>query len=189
MRWYRKKRKRRSDADKEEIVGETITRVMELLRAAGVPIPDGLCITQARHQSSCEEEVPITKDQNESPSPEPDTIDLLTGPTKCSLVDGAGCDMELALATVYPHQETIHTVLVQNGYAVVQPTYVWTNARHITLPIPVGDENTTLGDPLLQRIQWPRLRIVIPPGSRDPTSTATSAGLVSDGVTLSQPAT
>jgi hypothetical protein len=40
---YRKRKKRRSDADKEEIVGEAITRVMELLRVVGVPIPDGLC--------------------------------------------------------------------------------------------------------------------------------------------------
>jgi len=56
--------------------------------------------------------VDINEDQNEGPSPEPDTIDLLTEPTKCSLVDCGRCDMELALATVYPNQETCHTVLV-----------------------------------------------------------------------------
>ena len=44
---YRKKKRRRSDVDKEEIVGEAITRVMELLRVSGVHISDGLCIPQA----------------------------------------------------------------------------------------------------------------------------------------------
>ena len=104
-------------------------------------------------------------------------------------MDGSEFDMELALATVYPNQQTCHTVSAQNGYAVVQATYVWANARHIKLPSPVGDEITTLGVPLLQRKQWPKLRIVIPPRSRDPTSTTTLAGLVSDGVTLAQPET
>ena len=184
---YRKK-KRRSDADKEEIVGEAINRVMELLRVAGVPIPDGLCLTQSVHNRSsdniAEEDVPINKGQNDGP-PQPDTIDLLTEPTKCSLLDGSECDMELALGTVYPNQQTCHTVPVQNGYAVVQPTYVWPNARHIKLPIPVEDEITTLADSLLQHIQWPRWRILIPPRSRDPNSAAPSAGnTASDAATL-----
>ena len=68
-----------------------------------MPIRDGLCITQIRRQSSCEEDAAITKEQNVGPSPEPDRIDLLTEPTKCSLVDGSEFDMELALATVYPN--------------------------------------------------------------------------------------
>jgi len=105
VRWYRKKRKRRTDADKEEIVGETITRVMELLRAAGVPIPDGLCLTQTGNNGRGVEDLHIDEDQNDGPPPdEPDTIEQLTEPTKCSLVDCGGCDMELALATVYPNQ-------------------------------------------------------------------------------------
>ena len=178
---YRKKKKRRrSDADKEEIVGEANIRVMELLKVAGMQIPDGLCIPQAAHKSSYEKEANVNEEYNEGQllcaSPEPDTIDLLTGSTKCSLLDGSKYDVELALATVYPNQETCHTVLVEYGYAVVQPTYLWTNARHIKLPIPVGDEITTLGDSLLQWIQWPRLGIVIPPRSRAPTFVATSAG-------------
>ena len=116
---YRKKKKRRSDADKEEIVGEAINRVMELLRVAGVPIPDGLCLTQSVHNRSVDnttEDVPIENDgqndntaannpkgQNDGPT-QPNTIDLLTEPTKCSLLDGSECDMELALGTVYPNQ-------------------------------------------------------------------------------------
>ena len=185
---YRKKKnKRRSDADKEEIVGEAINRVMELLRVAGVPISDGLCLTQSvQNRSSdntAEEDVPINKGQNDGP-PQPDTIDLLTEPTKCSLLDGSECDMELALGTVYPNQQTCHVVPVQNGYAVVQPNYVWPNARHIKLPIPVEDEITTLGDSLLQRIQWQRVRILIPPRSRDPNSAAASGGTASDAATF-----
>jgi len=185
---YRKKKKRRSDADKEEIVGEAINRVMELLRVAGVPMPDGLCLTLGAHNRSSdntvEEDVPINKGQNYGP-PQPGTIDLLTEPTKCSLLDGSECDMELALGTVYPNQQTCHTVPVQNGYAVVQPTYMWPNARHIKLPIPVEDEITTLANSLLQRIQWPRRRILIPPRSRDPNSAAPSAGnTTSDAATL-----
>ena len=159
---------------------------MELLRVSGVHISDGLCIPQARHKSSCEEEAHVNEEYNEGQSPEPDIIDLLTEPTKCSLLDGSGCDMELALATVYPDQETCHTVSVEYGYVVVQPTYVWANGRHIKLPISVRDEITTLGDSLLQRIQWPRLRIVIPPRSRAPTSAATSAGIASDEATTAQ---
>ena len=115
---YRKKKRRRSDVDKEEIVGEAITRVMELLRVAGVPIPDGLCLTQSVHNRSADntakEDVPndgqndntaadSPKGQNDGP-PQPDTIDLLTEPTKCSLLDGSECDMELALGTVDPNQ-------------------------------------------------------------------------------------
>ncbi|RLN30281.1 hypothetical protein C2845_PM05G19040 [Panicum miliaceum] len=142
---YRKKKRTRSDADKEEIVGEAITRVMELLRVAGMHILDGLCIPQSGHKSSCEEESHVNEDYNiEDPPPEQDTIDLLTEPTKCSLLDGSGYDMDLALATDYPNRETCHTVPVEYGYAVVQPTYVWANARHINLPIQVGDEITTL---------------------------------------------
>ena len=127
----------------------------------------------------------IDEDQNDGPPPdEPDTIDLLAEPTKCSLLDGSECDMELALGTVFPNQHTCHTVPVQNGYAVVQPTYVWPNARHIKLPIPVEDEITTLGDSLLQCIQWQRVRILIPPRSRDPNSAAASAGTASDAATF-----
>ncbi|KAG2634476.1 hypothetical protein PVAP13_2NG117100 [Panicum virgatum] len=168
---YRKKKKRRSDVDKEEIVGEAITRVMELLRVAGVHIPEGLCITQGRKGNGCEEEEANVNEENNEfqpfcPSPEPDTIDLLTGPTKCSLLDGG--------STVYPNQETCHTIPVEYGYVVVQPTYVWVNSRHIKLPIREGDEITTLGDSLLQQIQWPRLRIVIPPSSHNRSNTKNS---------------
>ena len=52
----------------------------------------------------------------DSRSPMLDTIDKLTEPTKCSLLDGSGNKVELALATVFPLQKTLHTVPVQDGY-------------------------------------------------------------------------
>jgi hypothetical protein len=59
---------------------------------------------------------------SDSRSPMLDTIDKLTEPTAFSLLDGT---MELALAKVFPFQKACHSVPVQDGYVVVQPTYVW----------------------------------------------------------------
>ena len=126
---------------------------------------------------------------NEGASLETDTIDQLKKQTKYNLLDGSRHNMELALAIVYPHQETCHTVPVQFGYAVVQPTYVWPNVTHMHLPIPVGDEITTLGEALMQRIQWPRFWILIPPRMRNPNSvggTSASRGTASDAGTGAQ---
>jgi hypothetical protein len=67
---------------------------------------------------------------SDSRSPMLDTIDKLTEPTACSLLDGTRINVELALATVFPFQKACHSVSVQDGYVVVQPTYVWTNAGH-----------------------------------------------------------
>ena len=200
---YRKKRNKRSDADKEKIVGEAVSRVIHMLRQAGVAIPDGLGLTQAPHLSSSSERegahemegegsAHVSEKQarvNEGASLETDTIDQLKEPTKCSLLDGSGHNMELALAIVYPHQEICHTVPVQFGCAVVQPTYVWPNVTHMHLPIPVGDEITTLGEALMQRIQWSRFRILIPPRTRNPNSvggTSASRGTASDAGTGAQ---
>jgi hypothetical protein len=48
-----------------------------------------------------------------SRSPMLDTIDKLTEPTACSLLDGT---VELALAKVSPSQKACHSVPVHNGY-------------------------------------------------------------------------
>jgi hypothetical protein len=78
-----------------------------------------------------------------------DTIDKLTEPTACSLLDGT---MELALEKVFPFQNACHSVPVQDGYVVVQPNYVWVNAGHYPLLVPIdgGDivSGTALGVPL-----------------------------------------
>jgi hypothetical protein len=59
----------------------------------------------------------------DSRSPMLDTIDKLTEPTVCRLLDAT---VELALAKVFPSQKACHSVPVQDGYVVVQPTYVLT---------------------------------------------------------------
>jgi hypothetical protein len=73
---------------------------------------------------------------SDSQSPMLDTIYKLTEPTACSLLDGTGINVELALAKVFPCQKACHSVPVQDGYVVVQPTYAWANAGHYPLPVP-----------------------------------------------------
>jgi hypothetical protein len=80
---------------------------------------------------------------SDSRSPMLDTIDKLTKPTACSLLDGTGINVELALAKVFPFQNACHLVLVQDGYVVVQPTYVLANAGHYPLPVPIDGVNNS----------------------------------------------
>jgi hypothetical protein len=123
---------------------------------------------------------------SDSRSPMLDTIDKLTDPTVCSLLDGT---VELPLAKVFPFQKACHSVPVQDGYVVVQPTYVWANASHYSLPVTIdaGDVETLAGA-IVQRIQWPKDRIIIPPMTRHPNPEATtgSRGTTSDGGVVAQ---
>jgi hypothetical protein len=66
---------------------------------------------------------------------------------------------------------------------VVQPTYVWANAGHYPLPVPIDE-----GEDLVQRIQWPKDRIIIPPMTRHPNPEAAtgSRGTTSDGGVVAQ---
>jgi hypothetical protein len=58
---------------------------------------------------------------------------------------------------------------------VVQPTYVWANAGHYPLLVPIdGGDVGTLAEALIQRIQWPKDRILIPPMTRHPNPEATT---------------
>jgi hypothetical protein len=80
-----------------------------------------------------------------------DTIDKLKEPTACSLLD---VTVELTLAKAFPIQKAFHSVPVQDGYVVVQPTYVWANAGHYPLLVPIdGADVATLAGALVQRIQ------------------------------------
>jgi hypothetical protein len=109
-----------------------------------------------------------------------DTIDKLTEPTTCSLLDGI---VELTLAKVFPFQKACHLVSMHDGYVVVQPTYVWANAGHYPLPVPIdGGDIATLVGALVQRIQWPKDRILIAPMTRHPNPKAatSSRGTTSD---------
>jgi hypothetical protein len=49
---------------------------------------------------------------SDSRSPMLDTIDKLTEPTACSLLDGTGINVELALAKIFPFQKACHSVPV-----------------------------------------------------------------------------
>jgi hypothetical protein len=115
-----------------------------------------------------------------------DTIDKLTEPTMCSLLDGTA---QLALAKVFPSQKACHSVPVQDGYVVVQPTCVWANTSQYPLPIPIdGGDVATLAAALVQRTQWPKDRIIIPPMTRHPNPEAAigSRGTTSNGGAAAQ---
>jgi hypothetical protein len=121
---------------------------------------------------------------SDSRSPMLDTIDKLAEPTACSLLDGTGINVELRLAKVFPFQKAYHSVPVQDGYVEVQPTYVWTNAGHYPRPVPIdGGDIASLAKTLVQRIQCPKDRILIPPMTRHPNPEAAkgSRGTTSDG--------
>jgi hypothetical protein len=101
-----------------------------------------------------------------------DTIDKLTKPTVCSL-------LELTLAKVFPFQKACHSVPVQDGYVVVQPTYVWANAGHYPLPVPIDEGDVaTLAEALVQRIQWSKDKILIPHMTRHPNPEAAKGSWV-----------
>jgi hypothetical protein len=122
----------------------------------------------------------------DSRSPMLDTIDKLSEPTVCSLLDGT---VELALAKVFPSQKACHLVPVQDGYVVVQHTYVWANTSQYPLLVPIyGGDVATLAAALVQRIQWPKDRIIIPPMKRHPNPEAAkgSRGTTSNGGAAAQ---
>jgi hypothetical protein len=97
--------------------------------------------------------------------------------------------VELALSKVFPFQKAFHSVSVQDGYVVVQPTYVWAHASHYPLPVSIdGADIATLVEALVQRIQWPKDRFLIPPMTRHPNPEAAtgSRGTTLDGGTAAQ---
>jgi hypothetical protein len=83
--------------------------------------------------------------------------------------------VEFALAKVFSFQKACHDVPMQHGYVVVQPTYVQANAGHNPLPVPIdGGDIASLAEALIQKIQWPKDRILIPPMMRHPNPEATT---------------
>jgi hypothetical protein len=97
--------------------------------------------------------------------------------------------VELALAKVFPSHKACHSVPVQDGYVVVQPTYVWANASQYPLPVPIeAGDVAILAEALVQRFQWPKDRIIIPPMTRHPNPEAAtgSRGTTSDGGAVAQ---
>jgi hypothetical protein len=90
---------------------------------------------------------------------------------------------------VFPFQKACHSVPVQDGYVVVQPTFVWANAGHYSLPVPIdGGDIATLAEAVVQRIQWKKNRILIPPMTRNPNLEVAigSRGTTSNGGSTAQ---
>jgi hypothetical protein len=214
---YRKKRNKRSDAH-DGMADKTFKSIVPALRVSGINIPkNALLLSQlpAPISSSEEEDMDGIEEEDghdsekehahvreedhwiangdganevhsDSRSPMLDTIDKLTEPTVCSLSDGT---MELALVKVFPSQKACHSVPVHDGYVVVQPTYVWAITSQYPLPVPIdGGDVATLAAALVQRIQWPKDRIIIPPMTRHPNPEAAtgSRGRRSNGGAAAQ---
>jgi hypothetical protein len=161
-----KKRKRSGDIDVEALtqsITETVYQgIVQRFAAQGVVIPsdpagDSPIARGKSSQASREVEQPVF-----SPSMEPDTIDLLDGPTPCSLViRPGGYQIEVAKGQVHPEVQVLHTVPIRPGYAVVFVDFVHANAVDTDLPVPPNDEIQKLGQARLQRIQWNRGAILV----------------------------
>jgi hypothetical protein len=117
-----------------------------------------------------------------------DTIDKLIEATTCSLLDGTGIIVELALAKVFILKGLPFSTGA--GWLCCGATYLlWANAGHYPLPVPIdGGDIATLAEAFVQRIQWPKEMILIPPMKRHPNPEATigSRGTTSDGGTAAQ---
>lgn len=97
-----------------------------------------------------------TPDNHEDiiPSPEVDSIDLLTKPTLCSLIIyNGGHQMEIAWGQVYPQQTKLHIVPILYGHAVVKVEFVHPRYRDYMLQPPPNDETTLLGQAIKLSIQ------------------------------------
>jgi hypothetical protein len=205
-RKYRKKRNKTYDA--HDVMDKTFKSIVHALRLSGINIPKNALFpsqlpalvissededmngSEEEHAHDCDEDGREKDHWNangdkaievhsDSRSPMLDTIDKLTKPIACSLLDGT---VKLALAKVFPFQKACHSVSVQ-------PTYVWANAGHYPLLVPIdGGDVATLAEALVQRIQWPKDRIIIPPMTRHPNPKAAtgSRGTTSDGVAAAQ---
>ncbi|KAG2561432.1 hypothetical protein PVAP13_8KG213701 [Panicum virgatum] len=168
-----RKRKRASsvdvDAIKAELRAELTQDILSMLASPGIqlqPFSRGPSPAPGR-RSSCASASAADIRASMPPMPEDascfdDTIDRLTEPTPCSLVTTrGGYQMEVAKGLVYPQQTILHSVLILFGYAVVKVEMVIDDAKDIELVPPPNDEIRTLGEAILQRIQWKRSCIVV----------------------------
>jgi len=100
-----------------------------------------------------------------------DSIDSLTDPTPCALlIYPGGYQIEVARGLVYPKQTELHTVPILDEHVVVKVEYVHMNFDDHVLKPPPNDETLTLGQALMQRIQWNRRHIIVNPKSLDGSS-------------------
>jgi hypothetical protein len=95
---------------------------------------------------------------------DPDTIDLLTEPTQCSLVaDLRGYRAVVAEGHVFPKEFEVQSVQIEYDHAVVRVECVHPGYEEYVLQPPPNDDTKTLGEALLQRIQWRRHWILVKP--------------------------
>ncbi|XP_025801493.1 uncharacterized protein LOC112880989 [Panicum hallii] len=108
-------------------------------------------------------------------SVEPDTIDGLARPTRCSLLVqlvGDSSFMEVGNGLVYPGMSQLEGVQVRADCAVVKIDYVHEFAKNIKLEVPPDDMTTTLRDAVARRVQWRRAGIHIDPADADSVPTS-----------------
>ncbi|TVU09218.1 hypothetical protein EJB05_42666, partial [Eragrostis curvula] len=124
----------------------------------------------------------VSNEEHPPPAHEDDdSIDLLTGPTPCTLMmNVAGHIIEVGRGQVHPKQNVIHCAKVREGYVVVRVDYVHADFIDQLLEVAPNDEITTLGEALQQRIQWRRTSIVLRPLPFDHSSYSRSAPSGSD---------
>ena len=68
---------------------------------------------------------------------DPNVVDLLTEPTACTLVINPGGKMEVvATGRVFPKQNELYSLLIQDGYAVVHVDFVYLEHEGIVLNPP-----------------------------------------------------
>lgn len=180
----------------EEVTAKVTKEVSALLQAAGLlQLPSLLLGNRAQspapgtpgtgRRSSCASasegecnnlketphEAPEKNDSGQDVQVEPDSIDLLTEPTTCSLlIVLAGHHIEVARGRVFPDQTVLHTVPLLEDHVVVQVEYVHCNFADYALPVPLNDEVINLGQALMHRVQWLRTRVLVNPLPMDSNS-------------------
>ncbi|CAL4906881.1 unnamed protein product [Urochloa decumbens] len=189
-----RKRKRNSlvdmEAIKDQIRAEVTRDVLSMLSAQGIqlqpfsrnpsPAPVGRRSSCASASDAAEINADVlraTAEHSSDPEklqmapymdPEPDSIDLLSEPTPCSLIAiDDGYRVEVARGLVYPQQTTLHSVPILAGYAVVKVEMVVNKYEGMELDPPPNDETSKLGGALLQRVQWRRTHILVNPPPMD----------------------
>ncbi|KAJ1259013.1 hypothetical protein BS78_10G120800 [Paspalum vaginatum] len=161
----------------QEVTAKVTQEVSALLQAAGLlQLPSLLCrapspalgTPRTGRRSSCTSaseaecnnlketthESAEKNDAGQDVQAKPDSIDLLTEPTACSLlIVLAGHHIEVARGWVFPHQTVLHTTPLLEDHVVVQVEYVHSNFANYALPVPHNDELTTIAQALMHRIR------------------------------------
>ena len=86
---------------------------------------------------------------------DPDTMDLLTEPTPCTLViNPRGYQIGVARGRVFPLQSELCSKLVLDGYAIVHIDFVYPEHEERLLSSRPSPKVRTLGQAIYKRVQW-----------------------------------